>query len=388
MKLPKPFEIRLIASPEDFAPTREDFKVIGAFNPGTTTVKTPQGLETILYVRVAEAPRKKIPGKVLLPFFHIRNQEQSSPELAYDTFDITTLRRIRKKEVTPKEGPVRLRHISLSRMVTLNEDREVSSISQKPIITPAWEFDRFGLEDMRITHLEDGRYAITYATAHREFGVVSSILLTKNIKNPQSLERMTLENTPRPEIRGKDAALFPTKIPSPSKSEIVNKGQPIYAAFIRPNAFSDLSMPGVWISYSLDLVHWGQDHRLITSTKDEVTGTGSPPVKRPHGWIAPYHETTRPFGKTKYVTRLMTLDLEEPWKVTNITPEILTRGDFRELLPDDGYVPDTVFTTGMVVDGDRTDLHNGVDDKWAACASFHTADIDKLTKAKITPKKF
>ena len=72
MKPPKPFEKKIIASPEDFSPTREDFKVIGTFNPGATTVKTNQGLETILFVRIAETPLKRIPSKVLLPFFHIR----------------------------------------------------------------------------------------------------------------------------------------------------------------------------------------------------------------------------------------------------------------------------------------------------------------------------
>ncbi|MBU1246302.1 MAG: hypothetical protein ABIJ20_00445 [Nanoarchaeota archaeon] len=383
MNPPKLFETKIIVSPEDFSPTREDFEVIGAFNPGVTTVETPQGLETILFVRVAETPLESMPGKILLPYFHIPNVEQAPPKIAYDIVDRKTLKRIRKREVTPKQGPIRLRHISLPRMVILNTDREISNIHQEPAISPSWEFDRFGLEDVRITYLENRGYIITYATPHREFGVWSSILINNEIKNPLSLERITLENTPRPEIRGKDVALFPTKIPSPTKTETIDKRQPIYASFIRPNAFSDLSIPGIWISYSPDLVHWGQDHRLITSEMGEVTGTGSPPVKRPKGWVAAYHETTRnEKGKTKYVTRLMTLDLEEPWKVLHKSPVFLDREDFRKRLPKDGYVPDTVFTTGMVVDGDRTDFYQGIDDQWTTCASFHTDDIDKFARTK------
>ncbi len=379
MKPPKPFEIKLIASPKDFSPIREDFKVIGAFNPGVTTVETPQGLETILFVRVAETPRTRIPGKVLLPYFHITNKEQAPIKIDYDVADRKTFKEIHKKEAIPEKGTIRLRHISLPRMIVLNANREIYKTHQEPAICPSWEFDRFGLEDVRITHLDDKRYIITYATPHREFGVYSSILTNKEIKKNQSLERITLENTPHQEIRGKDVAIFPTKIPSPAKTETIDKGQPIYASFIRPNAFSDLSIPGIWISYSPDLVHWGQNHRLIISENDEVTGTGSPPVKRPYGWVEAYHETTRNNkGKTKYVTRLMTLDLKEPWKVLHKSSVLLDREDFREILPEKGYVPDTVFTTGMVVDGDRTDFYQGIDDQWTTRASFYTEDIDKF----------
>lgn len=382
MKPPKPFETKIIASPEDFSPIREDFKVIGAFNPGVTTVETPNGLETILFVRVAETPQKRITGKILLPYFHILNEEQAPLKLDYDIADRKTFKKITKKEVIPKQGSVRLRHISLPRMVILNKDREISKLYKEPAISPSWEFDRFGLEDSRITHLEDGRYIITYATPHREYGVYSSILTSYNIKN-SGLERITRENTPHPEIGGKDVALFPTKVPSPSKTETIDKEQPIYTALTRPNAFPDLSTPGIWLSYSPDLVHWGQDHRLIQSEGGEITGTGSPPVKRPYGWVAAYHETTRDERKrTKYVTRLMTLDLEEPWKVLHKSPVFLHREDFRELLPEDGYVPNTVFTTGMVVDGNRTDFYHGIDDQWTILTSFYTKDIDKFAQNK------
>ena len=383
MKQPKPFEKKIIASPEDFTPIRDDFKVIGAFNPGVTTVKTPEGLETILYVRIAETPRKKISRKILLPFFHIKNRERSTPELDYDIVNKRDIKKISKKSVMLAQGHTRLKHISLPRMIVLDKNRNISEINQEPIIYPAWEYERFGLEDVRITHLEDGRYVITYATPHREFGVHSHILITNNVKNLKNLERVTSENTPRPEIRGKDVAVFPEKVPSPSTTEILRKGQLIYAAFTRPSEHPDISTPGISICYSPDLVHWGQDHRLTLSEKGEVTGTGSPPVKRPYGWLEAFHETTRnEKNKTKYVTRLMTLDLQAPWQVSNITQILLKREDFRELLPKDGYVPDTIFTTSMIIDEERTDVYNGIDDEWTTLASFYTEDIDKFARAK------
>jgi len=383
MKPPIPFETKLIASPGDYTPLREEDKVVGAFNPGVTSVKTAKGLETILYVRVAETPLKGKPGEVLLPFFHIPNKESSLLEIGYDVVGRTSLKKpIGKKEVTPKEGPVRLRHISLPRMAILDENRNISERRQEPIIYPTWEYERFGIEDVRITHFKDGRYFITYSTPHRKFGVNSHILSTKNIKDLKNLERVTSDNTPRSEVRGKDVVLFPEKVPSPSTTEMTKKGEQLYAAFIRPNAFHDLSAPGVWISYSPDLVHWGQDHRLIVSQKGEVTGTGSPPVKRPYGWLAAYHETTIVKGKPEYVTKLMTLDLKEPWKILTLSSTLLEREDFRDILPKGGYVPNIVFTTGIIVDGGRTDIHNGIDDEWSTLKSFYTEDIDRFVNGK------
>jgi len=380
MKPPKPFKIKLIASPEDYIPLREDFKVVGAFNPGVTTVETLQGLETILYVRIAETPLECRPGKVLLPFFHIHNKERSPLEIDYDVINRKNLKEIYKKDVIPKNGPSRLRHLSLPRLLILDKNREISERRQEPIIYPTWEYERFGIEDVRITNLEDGRYLITYSTPHREFGVNSHILVKEDVKSIENLGRVTSGNTPRPEVRGKDVVLFPEKVPSPSTTEMIKKGEGLYASFIRPKAFEILSTPGVWISYSPDLVHWGQNHRLTVSKNGEVTGTGSPPVKRPYGWLEAYHETTMENGRTKYVTKLMALDLKEPWKVLNLSPILLERKDFRELLPEDGYVPNTVFTTGIVVDRERTDFYQGIDDEWTTAASFYTGDVDKFVR--------
>ncbi len=379
IKPPKPFEIKLIASPKDYAPLREDFKVIGAFNPGVTSVKTDKGLETILYMRVAESPEEKISGKILLPYFRIDNKERAPLDIRYDEMDIKKdLKEFSKKEVTPKEGPARLRHISLPRMVILDENRNIVERRQEPAIYPSWEYDRFGLEDIRITLFEDGRYFVTYATPHREFGVNSQILFTRNIKDPKGLERVTSDNTPRPEIRGKDVALFPKKVPSPSSTEIMKKGDLVYGSFIRPNDFSDLSIPGVWVSYSPDLVHWGQNHRLTLSETGEVTGTGSPAVKRPYGWLEAYHETTIENGRKKYVTKLMALDLKDPHKILTLSPTFSEREDFRELLPEEGYMPNVELTTGLIVDNGRTDLHKGICDEWSVLASYYTEDVDRF----------
>ena len=57
MLLKRHFE-RLLLSPADLKPLRDDFEVVGVFNPGAIVA----GGEVILLVRVAERPRERRAG--------------------------------------------------------------------------------------------------------------------------------------------------------------------------------------------------------------------------------------------------------------------------------------------------------------------------------------
>src|SRR5437764_392632 len=65
MPLERLFE-KLLLRPSDLKPSRQDFDVVGAFNPGAIR----QGGEVVLLVRVAESPREKRPGYTGLPRWH------------------------------------------------------------------------------------------------------------------------------------------------------------------------------------------------------------------------------------------------------------------------------------------------------------------------------
>ena len=54
---------RLLLRPEDVEPSRDDFEVVGVFNPGAVG----RGDEVVLLVRVAERPRERRPGFTGLP---------------------------------------------------------------------------------------------------------------------------------------------------------------------------------------------------------------------------------------------------------------------------------------------------------------------------------
>jgi len=371
---PKPFERKIMASPEDYSPLSEYCKVIGAFNAGVTQIRTENGLETLLMVRVAE----KAPGKnSWLPFFKIPNKEGYS-KLEID-FDKPSKKEILENDgrfVKLKNNISRLKHISLPRLIRLNEKGEIIEKCQDPCLYPSWEFERFGIEDIRITAMKKGDYILTYVCPHREFGVSTAFLRTKDF---EKFESVIKNNTPRPIFTGiKDVVVFPKKVPSPSETAILKKGSKLYAALVRPNAFSGISRPGIWVSYSPDLVHWGQEHRLTIPEKGEITGTGSSLIELNDVWVGPYHEITKTRKRNHYNTKLISIDKRYLWKNCKTSKVLLTREDYRDILPKEGYITNVVYTTGITKNKGITSLFSGIDDKWVVMDKFYTEDLVKF----------
>jgi predicted GH43/DUF377 family glycosyl hydrolase len=399
IKAPKPFERKVIASPEDYSSLSKECKVIGAFNPGVAQIKTEKGLETILMIRVAESPSHKHPN--WLPFFHISNKNYSSNlELDFDKPLQADIEEEHKKHVKLKDETNRLKHISLPRLMKLDEQGNIIERNQEPCIHPLWEYERFGIEDIRITDMTktgleeiinnsknyikgklgygqslQGNYVLTYVIPHREEGVSTPFIITKDFED---FKRLPEGNTPRPSIVGiKDVIPFPEKVRFPHKTESIRKNQKVYAGFIRPNAFSDISSPGIWIVYSSDGIIWGNPHRL---TKGKTTGSGTPPIKIGGRWLSAYHEITEIRDGTRYDVKLMSMDGKEPWKDCKTSELLLKREDYRDILPEDGYTPNVVYPTGMIINDGITTLFVGVDDTWTVMDKSYTEDNVKFLK--------
>ncbi len=374
LKPPKPFERRIIASPEDYIPLSKECKVIGAFNPGVAQIKTEKGLETILMVRVAESPSYNHP--FWLPFFDIPNQYNYSKfKMDFDKPSKQEILEEFEESVRLKNNPhKRLKHISLPRLMRLDKQGNVIERRQEPCLYPLWEDERFGIEDVRITSMIDGRYAITYVCPHRS-GILTEILITKNFKEFESVVK---GNTPRAVFIGKDVAIFPEKIPSPYETEIIKIGDKVYTALIRPDAHSDYSKPGIWVSYSPDLACWGLPHRLTIPKKGEVAGTGSSLIKLNGRWMGPYHEITETKNGKRYDTKLISLDKKNPWKDCKTSGVLLKREDYQDILPEKGYTSNVVYTTGIINNNGITTLFSGIDDTWTVMDKFYTGDLTKF----------
>jgi predicted GH43/DUF377 family glycosyl hydrolase len=117
-------------------------------------------------------------------------------------------------------------------------------VRPEPFMVPAIEgvfatYEEYGVEDPRICILE-GRYLITYS-AYSRHGVRIGLAQTEDF---QSVERISLIT----EADYRNVVLFPRRF----------NGR--YARLDRPH--SEISPWSIWISYSPDLIHWG-DSRLV-----------------------------------------------------------------------------------------------------------------------------
>jgi predicted GH43/DUF377 family glycosyl hydrolase len=216
----------------------------------------------------------------------------------------------------------------------------------------------WGIEDPRITYVPElQQYAIAY-TSFARGGPGVSLALTKDF---QSFERYGVIMPPE----DKDAALLPRKI----------NGS--WALIHRPVTTLGAHM---WISYSLDLQHWG-NHKVILQARRggwwdaNKIGLCSPPIETPKGWLVLYHGVRQTASGSIYRLGLALFDIDRP-------DICMQRGDSWMFGPEADYermgdVRDVVFPCGQTIgaDGDAIHLYYGAAD---SCMAMATGSIRTL----------
>ena len=208
----------------------------------------------------------------------------------------------------------------------------------EPFLTPEQDgpfsaYEEFGVEDPRITKLED-EYLITYSAYSRN-GV--RIALAKTMDFVQ-VERVSLIT----QADYRNTVIFPGKF----------KG--LYARLDRPH--SEISPWSIWISYSPDLRFWGEAQLVMKPEPyhwDEMKiGPGAPPIKTEHGWLSIYHGVFQTMDGSVYRLGVALHDLKNPAEIVGVSDSwILQPEDPWEVT---GYVHNVVFTCGAVPESDGT----------------------------------
>ena len=210
------------------------------------------------------------------------------------------------------------------------------TVHAQPFITPAQtgvfrEYEAFGVEDPRISCI-DGMYYITYS-AYSKHGVRIGLAKTTDFS---SIERISLIT----EADYRNVVIFPEKI----------NGR--YVRLDRPH--SAISPWAIWISYSKDLIYWGESELIMMPVPyhwDEMKiGPGATPIKTEHGWLSIYHGVFPTMDGAIYRLGVALHDLENPAKIIGV-------GDSWILQPEDpwevtGYVHNVVFTCGAIAEPD------------------------------------
>jgi predicted GH43/DUF377 family glycosyl hydrolase len=348
MPLERVFE-RLLLRPADIKPTRDDFEVVGVFNPGAVRASG----EVILLVRVAEAPRDRRAGYTGLPRWS--NQGGLTVDwVANDELEPVDPRVVRRKA----DGLVRLTFTSHLRVVRCGDGRSVREITDLRFL-PELGLEEYGVEDPRITPLY-GRYYFTYVAVSRH-GAATALASTTDF---QDFSRQGVIFC----CENKDVVLFPEWIAG------------AHVALHRPVSATRFCCPEMWVAWSQDIIHWGHHGVLHFGSRSNWetgrVGAGTPPIRFPGGWLEIYHgsvHTTITGAVGKYSAGALLLHPENPTQVLRRTPKSIFEpaADFER----DGFVPDVVFPTGIVETKDTILVYYGAADTCTAVVEFSKEEL-------------
>ncbi len=242
----------------------------------------------------------------------------------------------------------------------------------EPAMLPATEepfrtVEDCSLEDPRITVIGDTFY-ITYV-AYSQYGCVTALARTNDFETYERVAVMTLPDD-------KDVVLFPTCI----GGRYVKLDRPL----TRPPSVGD-----IWISFSPDLIHWG-DPRPVMQPRprkwDEYKiGPGAPPIETPHGWLEIYHGVRKTAAGLLYRLGAVLLDREEPWRVIGRADEAM----LSPIFPEDfhGNVGNVVFTCGAILeeDGELKVYYGAADQVMCLASAPVDAIIARCLQAGVHP---
>jgi predicted GH43/DUF377 family glycosyl hydrolase len=235
-------------------------------------------------------------------------------------------------------------------------------VDDKPFMEPATEepfktFEEKGVEDPRIT-LVEGSYYIMY-TAVSRFGHRIALAKTDDFR---TVERIAAVSEPG----NKDGVLFPRKVGD---------------RYVRLDRPYGNGVGNIWISYSKDMIDWG-DHRLLAPTRDGYwdttrVGASAVPIETDRGWLEIYHGVKGTSAGPIYRLGTLLLDLEDPSKVIGRSAiPILTPREPYERIGDVGNV---VFSCGAVLEDDgEVKIYYGAAD---TCICVGTATISELLES-------
>ena len=211
-------------------------------------------------------------------------------------------------------------------------------VDAKPFLVPAKngifaEYEEFGVEDLRINPLENTFY-LTYS-AYSRYGV--RIMLAKT-DDFESIERIA----PISQADMRNVVLFPEKIAGK------------YVRLDRPH--TQILPWSIWISYSNDLIHWGNSKVIIKPVQyhwdESKVGPGSPPIKAEQGWLHIFHGVFMTMSGAVYRLGAALHDLHDPSHVIGVTDNWILQPEAPWEVS--GYVHNVVFTCGTIPEEDGT----------------------------------
>jgi len=281
-------------------------------------------------------------------------------------------------------------------LLTSDDGIHFKTASDKPIFTAEMlGFPGGSVEDARVVKM-DGKFLMVYALQPYRFdcwptGVAvpdyypnhyseweenrTAPMITRSgiATSEDGVHFKQLCYTTPAEIDDRDNALFPEKI----------NGQ--YALLRRPMQYVGpqygTDRPGIWISYSNDLLKWSDPKLVAVADKDSdwegtKIGAAATPLRTDKGWLVLYHGVCK---NSVYRVGALMLDLNDPSKVIGRTRQFIME-------PEEYYekiglvIPNVVFPTANLIKDGLVHIYYGCCD---TCIALATVPLDELVDATM-----
>ncbi|HEV7593707.1 MAG TPA: hypothetical protein VGO33_01825 [Gemmatimonadaceae bacterium] len=240
--------------------------------------------------------------------------------------------------------------------LALSSDGEhFDEILDRPAVTRETSYEEWGVEDARITYLEQEQiYAITY-TGYSPAGPRVCLITTDDLLKPEHYQR----HGPRISGENKNCVIFPQKIGG--AYVILHRPMP-RIELIRVTALEDL-----WPAEGIPIL----GPRPSTWRSSRV-GSGAPPIATEIGWLFPFHGATAIEEGNVYSMGWCVLDLANPEKVlyVSVAPALAPEAPYeiqQEAIPQvdmANFIKGVrvVFPEGLVEVGDNLLVYYGAAD--------------------------
>lgn len=337
----KRFRENPLLSPGDLRPSRSGLEITCLLNPGVFSFEG----KTWIIVRVAERPAQQN-GRISFPV--MREEGIDIIEIAMDDPDLNT----NDPRVIRYQGADYLTTLSHLRLLCSDDGVVFREPDGYSLLTGAGRYEAFGIEDCRVSFLDD-QYYLTF-TAVSENGVAVGLRITSDWKVFRN-EGIIIPP------HNKDCAIFEEKI----------KGK--YYALHRPSSVG-LGGNYIWLAESPDGIHWGRHQCLIRTRKDmwdsARVGAGASPIRTEKGWLEIYHGAD---AEHRYCLGAFLMDLDDPSVILGRTEEpIMVPTEPYEV---SGFFGHVVFTNGHIVRGDELTVYYGAADEHVCGATFSINEI-------------
>jgi beta-1,2-mannobiose phosphorylase / 1,2-beta-oligomannan phosphorylase len=349
----------LIFAPDDvdvsYSPLRkgltEKTHVLGAFNPGLC--RLPNG-NLMMMVRIAEALSNPVVNDKI---YCIRwDKEKGFVTDAWLLSEVNILDP-RKFKINVYSVPVyALTSLSWLLPVELNKDgSSIEEIHYDKIISPQYTSQEYGVEDARISFIDDRYYMTTCCVSSERH---STILYVSDDGLNYKYLGIVLDH------QNKDMLLFEGKINNTYYALTRPLGECYFAS--QPESLWR-SGAAIHMASSPDLLHWKPcDEAFLrarrSSSSNAKIGGGTPPVLTSDGWLILYHGVENKGEVGIYRTFWALLDKDDPLKILRLedgTPLMEANPELTSFIRHQIYLHDVVFTTGIATHDDDFILASG-----------------------------